>query len=224
MSADGSQIAYRSTATNLVNGDTNGYQDIFVTDVNSGITRRVSVSDSGAQANGHSGASLSSSPAAPYNSYTNLISGDGKKILFDTGATNLTSGTTLGNYASIMNGNPIFEEHSVTLMSGIVLSSQSNAENSYNNLSTYQDELTLYRGKVAASNSRLEQAMQNIDALAVDYDQARERILSVDVAAEVANQVSLDLKQKVATQAIKSSYQVSAGTLSLLKEAQSLPG
>ncbi len=224
ISADGNQIAYRSTASNLVSGDTNGYQDIFVTDVSTGVTRRVSVSDSGAQANGNSGASTTSTPAAAYNSFANVISGNGKKILFDTGATNLTSGTTLGNYASIINGNPIFEEYTVTPMSGVVLSSQTTSENTAYNMSSYQDELTVFKGKVSASSSRLEQALQNIDAMVSDLDQARERIIGVDIAEELANQVSLSLKKRVAVQTIKSEFQVSKTTLSLLSESQSLPG
>src|SRR5262249_1236731 len=52
MSADGSIIAFRSEATNLVPGDTNGLADVFVRDLRTGIVTRADVSSSGAQANG----------------------------------------------------------------------------------------------------------------------------------------------------------------------------
>ena len=58
--ADGRYIAFNSLATNLVPGDTNGKPDVFIHDMQTGMTTRVSVDSSGAQANGnHSYASLS---------------------------------------------------------------------------------------------------------------------------------------------------------------------
>ncbi len=49
VSADGQTIAYLSYATNLVGGDTNGQNDIFVRDRAAATTTRVSVSSSGQQ-------------------------------------------------------------------------------------------------------------------------------------------------------------------------------
>jgi hypothetical protein len=54
LSADGQIVAFTSPATNLVPGDTNDTDDIFVRDVTQGTTTRVSVSSTGAQANGSS--------------------------------------------------------------------------------------------------------------------------------------------------------------------------
>jgi hypothetical protein len=45
-------VVWESTATNLVAGDTNGQRDVFVHDRQTGVTSRVSVSSSGAQATG----------------------------------------------------------------------------------------------------------------------------------------------------------------------------
>jgi Tol biopolymer transport system component len=60
MSADARYVAFQSAATNLVPGDTNGAQDIFVRDVVSGTTERVSVDPAGRQfANGAVHASIS---------------------------------------------------------------------------------------------------------------------------------------------------------------------
>ena len=49
ISADGRFMTFSSSATNLVPGDTNGVSDIFVKDVTSGDTRRVSTALGGAQ-------------------------------------------------------------------------------------------------------------------------------------------------------------------------------
>jgi Tol biopolymer transport system component len=82
ISADGRYVAFQSGAANLVPGDTNLKNDIFVRDVQTGTTTRVSVASNGAQANGHS--TIAS------------ISGDGRYIAFDSEARNLVSGDTNG--------------------------------------------------------------------------------------------------------------------------------
>src|SRR5262249_38885455 len=50
LSADGRYVAFSSEATNLVSGDTNGVQDVFVHDRVTGITKRVSVDSDGNEA------------------------------------------------------------------------------------------------------------------------------------------------------------------------------
>ena len=54
ISADGRFVAFDSLASNLVPGDTNGTNDVFVRDRRAGTTTRVSVSNTGAQGNGYS--------------------------------------------------------------------------------------------------------------------------------------------------------------------------
>jgi Tol biopolymer transport system component len=78
-------VAFASTATNLVPGDTNKTFDVFVRDRVLGTTERVSVATSGAQAVG--GPSGSSHPA---------ISANGRFVAFDSDATNLVPGDTNG--------------------------------------------------------------------------------------------------------------------------------
>jgi Tol biopolymer transport system component len=75
ISADGRYVAFVSAATNLVRGDSNGVNDVFVRDLRAGTTRRVSVGSRGRQANG---ASLF--PA---------MSADGTTVAFQTFASNL---------------------------------------------------------------------------------------------------------------------------------------
>ncbi|QQR82752.1 PD40 domain-containing protein [Candidatus Campbellbacteria bacterium] len=80
ISADGRYVAFQSTATNLVVGDTNAKTDIFVYDRTGDTIERVSVSDAGAEGN-----NISSEPA---------ISSDGQYVTFQSAATNLVSGDT----------------------------------------------------------------------------------------------------------------------------------
>jgi Tol biopolymer transport system component len=80
ISADGRYIVFDSTASNLVVGDTNGDQDVFIRDQVSGYTTRVSVDSGGAQANG-----VSNSPA---------ISADGRYIAYQSLSSNLVTGDT----------------------------------------------------------------------------------------------------------------------------------
>jgi Tol biopolymer transport system component len=83
ISADGRYVAFDSEATNLVPGDTNGFQDVFVRDVVTGRTRRVSVGSGGAQGN-----AASLYPA---------ISGDGRYVAFTALASNLVPGDINGS-------------------------------------------------------------------------------------------------------------------------------
>lgn len=80
--ADGRLVAFGSNSSNLVTGDTNGTQDIFVRDRQAGITERVSISSSGEQANDWS--------------YAASISADGRYVAFTSYASNLVSGDSNG--------------------------------------------------------------------------------------------------------------------------------
>jgi Tol biopolymer transport system component len=75
ISADGQRVAFGSTASNLVRGDTNQQGDVFVRDRRAGVTTLVSVGTGGAPANGPSHA-----PA---------LSADGRLVAFESRATNL---------------------------------------------------------------------------------------------------------------------------------------
>jgi Tol biopolymer transport system component len=80
ISADGHYVAFFSAATNLVAGDTNGAQDVFVRDTTTNATTRASVGPAGAQGNG-----ASINPA---------ISSDGRWVAFQSDASNLVTGDT----------------------------------------------------------------------------------------------------------------------------------
>jgi Tol biopolymer transport system component len=82
ISASGRYVVFQSDAPNLVPGDTNRTEDVFLHDLASGATTRVSVSSAGGQANGPSGFSA--------------ISADGRYVAFASGASNLVGHDTNG--------------------------------------------------------------------------------------------------------------------------------
>jgi len=62
ISADGRYVAFVSSATNLVAGDTNGTADLFVHDLQTGQTTRVNLGSTGQQSNGSLPARRPASP------------------------------------------------------------------------------------------------------------------------------------------------------------------
>ena len=81
ISLDGQWVVFQSDATNLVPGDTNGTTDVFLSEVATGVTTRVSVG-SGGEANG-----ASTKPT---------VSADGRWVTFVSSASNLVAGDTNG--------------------------------------------------------------------------------------------------------------------------------
>jgi Tol biopolymer transport system component len=78
LSADGRFATFASVATNLVPGDTNGVQDVFVHELATGITTRASLSSAGGEAD--------------QSCWSNGISADGRFVTIESGATTLVPG------------------------------------------------------------------------------------------------------------------------------------
>lgn len=106
LSADGRYMVFHSYANNLILGDTNNSDDIFVKDTLYGVVTRVSVTTSGIQANG----GACDQPR---------ITPDGRYVVFRSGSTNLATGDpaddTNGNWDVFVHdrdtdGNAIFDE------------------------------------------------------------------------------------------------------------------
>ena len=77
ISADGRYVAFLSSATDLVSSDGNGFSDVFVRDLQLGITVRVSLDQAGGDLDG--------------NSLWASISADGRSVAFASEATDLVS-------------------------------------------------------------------------------------------------------------------------------------
>ncbi|MFE7117742.1 TolB family protein [Streptomyces sp. NPDC057654] len=83
VSADGRYVVFTSAAANLVPGDTNGVDDVFIKDLRTKKVERVSVATGGAQADSRSsGAS---------------VSADGRYVAFNSDAANLAPGDDNGS-------------------------------------------------------------------------------------------------------------------------------
>jgi Tol biopolymer transport system component len=82
ISADGRYVAFRSFATNLIRGDTNGLPDVFVRDRRAGVTERVSVSSGGKQGDNFN--------------WAVAISANGRFVAFQSSSSNLVAGDTNG--------------------------------------------------------------------------------------------------------------------------------
>ena len=82
ISTNGRFVAFHSGATGLVSGDTNGKDDVFVHDRLTGVTERVSLTHTGAQASD--------------NSWEPSISADGRYVAFTSAAPDLVPNDTNG--------------------------------------------------------------------------------------------------------------------------------
>jgi hypothetical protein len=80
ISADGRFVAFESSASNLVPGDTGGFVDIFLLDRSTHTLSRVSATSAGIGANG--------------DSFDPAVSADGTFVAFTTNSTNLIAGDT----------------------------------------------------------------------------------------------------------------------------------
>jgi Tol biopolymer transport system component len=84
ISADGRFVVFLSGASNLIPGDSNGVDDVFVHDRQTATTSRVSVGFNGDQANA--------------DNFSPSISADGRFVAFSSGASNLVSGDANGTF------------------------------------------------------------------------------------------------------------------------------
>ena len=86
IAASGRYVVFMSNASNLVASDTNGATDVYLRELGSAKTKRVSVSSTGAQGNGASSGGS--------------VTPDGRYVAFSSRATNLVTGDTNG-YADV---------------------------------------------------------------------------------------------------------------------------
>lgn len=94
ISGDGRYVAFATTATNMVAGDTNAAQDVFVVDTQTGSVARASVDGAGVQGNADSPIGQGERVA---------LSSDGRWVAFNTNASNLgtpASNVVMHNWAT----------------------------------------------------------------------------------------------------------------------------
>lgn len=176
LSADGRFVAFQSGATNLVPGDTNGIDDIFVKDLHTGKTERLSVSANGSQASGGNPQRVSMSADGRYVIYqaalTNLVSGDTNGV-DDVFFTNNTLISSAANFSSL-----------VRPMVGIYLKNQTMARMAQSTLDDYLKELNTIAGYIGSSMSAFSVAVSTLGVRSENIASAASRIMDVDVADE----------------------------------------
>lgn len=115
ISGDGRFVVFSSAASNLVPGDTNGVDDVFVRDMSTGQIARVSIPLAGGWANGPSGEVD--------------ISDDGSVIAFSTRANNLTAGDTNSGLDIYAVGNPLLNGGTDTVRASVNFTLPDHVEN-----------------------------------------------------------------------------------------------
>ncbi len=89
LSSNGRFVVFQSTASDLVDGDLAGHEDIFLSDMRSGVVSRVSTGFDGSEADGESYV------------YGATISGNGRWVVFTSNATNLVDGVDTHGYYQV---------------------------------------------------------------------------------------------------------------------------
>ena len=170
ISADGRYVAFASSASNLVEGDTNGTYDIFVRDRQSGETRRISVSIAGEQGNG-----LSWYPS---------ISADGRYVAFESDASNLAEGDTNGYDDVFVHDRQSGETRRISLSSA---GGQGNNDSYYPSISADGR----YVAFVSEASNLVEGGTNNVqDVFVHDRQNSETRLVSVSSAGEQGNDQS----------------------------------
>jgi flagellin-like hook-associated protein FlgL len=209
ISADGRYVAFESDATNLVAGDTNAAKDLFLRDLHTGQTIRISVNSSGTQGNG------SNDGAA--------ISADGRYVTFYSSASNLVNGDTNGVKDVFVAPNPFASatESSgsfvLTLLAGMDVTTQSAALATLDAIDPYFTELQSLTGAVGSAQSRFQAAHATLQATSDNLRSAESRIVDADIADESARLVKGQILQQAGAAVLAQANRMPALALLLLQ-------
>jgi len=178
MSDDGRFVAFTSGATNLVAGDTNGFNDVFIYDMITGAPTRINVAADGTQANG--------------NANLAQLSSDGRYVSYASDATNLGSSDTNGLSDVYMAVNTAVSTtlgftSGVTPLVGLTIGTQATALAALKTLNTHLTELNSVAGEIGSTVSRFQFARATMTIRTDNVFAAASQILDVDVATESSN-------------------------------------
>ena len=203
ISADGRYVAFRSVASNLVAGDTNGQEDSFIKDTLTGVTTRISTDSSGNQATGGI-------------SYGAVLSADGRYAAFSSGASNLVSGDANGKLDVFIKD---LTKTGVQALSGVVISNKASAKVTLDLAQRYRAELLDYRSKLGATTSRIATFVNTLQSSTINYKAASSRIIDADIAEEAAKSIAGTIRQQVASSLLGQANQAPQIGLQLLRNA-----
>ena len=162
INADGRFVAFDSTSSNLVAGDTNGERDVFVHDRKTGETTRVSVDSQGNQGN-----SFSRDPS---------ISTDSRFVVFNSRASNLVAGDTNGEVDIFVHDRQTGETTRVSV------DSRGNQGNSFSLGSSISADGRFVAFDSSASNLVAADTNERTDVFV--YDRQTKRTTRVSVASQ----------------------------------------
>lgn len=171
LSSDGRYILFHSSASNLVSNDTNAAVDVFVKDLISGETRRVSLDNSGNQSSG--------------TNFSSSISYDGRYASFYDSAINQVFVRDL----SIAGINEI---------AGMLVSNQGSAKITVDLSKKYIEDLSKYKAQIGASLSRASTFLNTLQVQSENYTSAASQITDADIAEEAANLTKTQILQQAA--------------------------
>ena len=233
ISADGRYVAFSSHATNLVNSDNNGQEDIFIHDRQMGATERVSAHSNGTEGNGQSNADWD---------VAGLISADGRSILFESHASNLVDDDNNGNKDLFVANNPLYETRSHWRV-------QIGADNDINNQHEFSlknatanglgleadnvlsvddaraaitaidhaiDEVNSERSYIGSEQNKLQFTMSNLSSNIQNIEASRSSIEDADFAAEAADLAKNQILAQSATAMLAQASAISQNVLGLL--------
>lgn len=170
VSGDGRYVAFSSLSSDLVSGDTNGVQDVFIHDRASGITRRIS---SGIWGEGNG---ISKAP---------VISADGRYIAFQSFANNLIEGD-MNAFCDIFVYDRI--EDNITRVSVNSAGVEANAGSYYPSISGDGRYIAFY---TTATNLANTAGLGNNDVYVHDQDTKKTTLISKSSSGTAGNGNSL---------------------------------
>jgi flagellin-like hook-associated protein FlgL len=205
ISADGRYVAFNSSASNLVAGDTNGQFDSFIKDTITGLTTLISTDSSGNQATG-----------VGLNSTVSAISADGRYAALWSNASNFVAGDTNGQTDAFLRD---LTKTGVQTLSGVVISNKVSAKVTLDLIQKYRAELIDYRAKIGASTSRISTFVNTLQSSTINYKAASSRITDADITVESSKSVASRIRQEVAASLLSQANQAPQIALSLLRGA-----
>jgi len=161
ISPNGRYVVFPSIATDLVPGDTNGQNDVFMRDLLAGTTERVSVSTSGTEGNG-----LSAWPD---------VSTDGRFVVYSSLATNLVGGDNNNTWDDFVRDRQAHTTERVSLGPGGI---EANANSGYTSISS--------DGRIVAFTSRATNLVPG-DTNGIRDVFVRDRVLGVTERVSVSS-------------------------------------
>jgi TolB protein len=180
ISADGRFVAMRSSATNLVSGDANASTDIFVKDLASGATARLSVTSAGGEGSGGG-------------CFDPTFSADGRHVTFTSSFTNLVSSDANAQSDTFIVENPFAERYSVAVLPWVSLKTQSGGRYMLTYMGDYLDDLNQFQGQLGAAQARVQAAASVLQTMELDSIIAGSRIRDADIAQESVNLIRANL-------------------------------